>query len=107
MKTALLALIALSGSAHAVTTCTDTVKQITIDVGGANPHFYVMLTKGTGFDIPASGEAFRVVLAMATTSKMTGSPFTIVYAANVNCAGAGYRTDLVRISTAEDMPPVR
>jgi len=29
------------------------------------------------------------------------------YAANVNCAGASFRADLVRISTSEDGPAAR
>ena len=72
MKPALLALFALAGSAHAATTCTDSVKQITVDIGG-NARFYVLLADGAGFDIPQSGEAYKVVFSMATSSKMTGS----------------------------------
>jgi len=57
--------------------------------------------------MPLTGEASKVVFAMASTSRLTGERVTITYAANVNCAGAGYRADLVRISTAEDGPAVR
>ena len=100
MKTALIALLAFAGSAHAVTTCTDSVKQIAIDVGG-NARVYVVLMNGAGFDMPQSGDAYK----MAQTSKLTGERIVITYAADkVNCSGAGVRTDLVRISTAEDGP---
>ena len=107
MKTTLIALLAFAGSAHAVTTCTDSVKQVAIDVGG-NARVYVLLMNGAGFDMPQSGDAHKIALAMAQTSKLTGERITITYAADkVNCAGAGVRTDLVRISTAEDGPATR
>ena len=57
--------------------------------------------------MPLTGEASKVVFALASTSRLTGERITITYAANVNCAGAGYRADLVRISTAEDGPAAR
>ena len=102
MKPALLALFALARGAHAATTCTDMVKQITADIGG-NARLYVLFSSGAGFDIPQSGEAYKIALTMASTSKLTGERLTITYAADkVNCAGAGYRTDLVRISTADE-----
>ena len=50
MKTVLIALLAFAGSAHAVTTCTDSVKQIAADIGG-NARVYVLLMNGAGFDI--------------------------------------------------------
>ena len=104
MKIALIALLAFVGSAQAVTTCTDSVKQIAVDVGG-NARVYVLLMNGAGFDVPQSGDAYKIALSMAQTSKLTGEPITITYAADkVNCSGAGVRTDLVRISTAEDGP---
>ena len=102
MKTALIALLMLTGSAHAVTTCTDSVKQIAADIGG-NARIYVLLTNGAGFDMPQSGGAYKIALAMSQTSKLTGERITITYAADkVNCSGAGVRTDLVRISTADE-----
>ena len=67
----------------------------------------MLLANGAGFDMPQSGEAFKIVFSMVAASKMTGERVTITYAAKVNCTGAGYRTDLVRISTAEDSPPTR
>ena len=102
MKTVSIALLMLTGSAHAVTTCTDSVKQIAADIGG-NARVYVLLMNGAGFDIPQSGEAYKIALTMASTSKLTGERLTITYAADkVNCSGAGVRTDLVRISTADE-----
>ena len=99
MKTALLALLAFAGSAHAVTDCTDSVKQIALDIGG-NSRFYVLLMNGAGISMPASGDDFKTVFAWATTARMTGERITITYAADkVNCSGAGVRTDLVRISS--------
>ena len=107
MKPALLILLALAGSAHATTNCTDSVKQIAVDVGG-NARFYVVLMGGAGFDMPQTGETWKIALALAQTSKLTGERITVTYAAEkVNCSGAGVRTDLVRISTAEDGPPTR
>ena len=55
MKPALLILLALAGSAHATTNCTDSVKQIAVDVGG-NARFYVVLMGGAGFDMPQTGD---------------------------------------------------
>ena len=104
MKLTLVALLAFAGSAHAATTCTDNIKQFTMDVAGANPRVYVMLVNGAGFDISVSGDASRVVIQMTQAARMTQSPITITYAANVNCVGAGYRTDLVRIAAGDDIP---
>ena len=71
MKPALLILLALAGNAHAVTNCTDSVKQIAMDIGG-NARFYVVFMGGAGFDLPQTGETWRIALALAQTSKMTG-----------------------------------
>jgi hypothetical protein len=57
--------------------------------------------------MPLTGESSKIVFALASTSRLTGERITITYAADVNCAAAGFRTDLTRISTSEEVPAVR
>ena len=100
----LLAILALflALPSHAVTTCTSTVKQIAVDVGGAN-RMYVVLTSGAGISMPQQGDAYKSVYAMASLSHTTGMPISIVYAADgLNCAIAGIRTDVVRVQTTSE-----
>jgi hypothetical protein len=102
MKPVLLALLVFALPAHAATTCTGIVKQIADDVGTSNPRVYVVLTNGAGLNMSQQGDAYKMVLSMAQLSKSTGEPISIVFAADVNCAGAGVRTNVVRVLTTAE-----
>ena len=82
MKSALLAIIVLAGNAHAMTTCTDSVKQSSATSGQQTS---LLRAHGRrGLDMPLTGEASKVVFALASTSRLTGERITITYAADVN-----------------------
>ena len=96
---AILALV-LAVPAYAATSCTGTVSQIAVDLGGEQRVFVVM-HQGPTLSLMAQGDAYKVAISMASLSQTIGQPLTAVFAGDFNCANGGIRKDVLRVQVGD------
>jgi hypothetical protein len=97
---AILAL-ALAAPGYAGTTCTGTVSQIAVDLGGEQRVFVVM-HQGPTLSLLPQGDAYKVAFSMASLSQTIGQPLTAVFAGEFNCANGGIRKDVLRVQVGDE-----